>query len=60
MDTNDLTDGIKYLMRLIDLRGMGSKLLADLAVYWWILLLALILAFTLSFVWIGKLVSLHI
>ena len=32
-----------------------AKLLADLANYWWILLIALFLAMILSFVWIGKL-----
>ena len=54
VDTVELGEGIQYLMKLLDLRGIGEKLMTDLTSYWWILLLALILAMLLSFVWIGQ------
>ena len=39
-------------MKVIDLRSYGEKFLVDLAKYWWIVLLALLLACVLSFGWI--------
>ena len=54
VDTVELGEGIEYLMKLLDLRGIGEKLMTDLTSYWWILLLALILAMLLSFLWIGQ------
>jgi len=53
LDSDSLKGGIEYLMKVIDLRSYGEKFLADFAVYWWIVLLALILAMLLSFGWIA-------
>jgi len=52
VDDKSLKEGIEYLMKVIDLRGYGEKFLSDFATYWWIVLLALILAMLLSFGWI--------
>jgi choline transporter-like protein 2/4/5 len=52
LDEGNLKEGIDYLMKVIDLRSYGEKFLADLANYWWIVLLALLLASILSFGWI--------
>ena len=52
LDEGNLREGIAYLMKVIDLRSYGEKFLVDLAQYWWIVLLALLLACVLSFGWI--------
>ena len=52
LDEDNLQEGISYLLKVIDLRGYGEKFLADLAHYWWIVLLALLLASILSFGWL--------
>merc|ERR1719219_2884607 len=57
LDEGNLKEGIEYLMRVIDLRSYGEKFLVDLAQYWWIVLLALLLACVLSFGWIVLLVG---
>ena len=45
-------EGNKYLWESLQLRSYGEKLLADLALDWWVLLIALLLACILSFLWI--------
>eukprot|EP00090_Calanus_glacialis_P041007 TRINITY_DN7188_c0_g1_i2.p1 TRINITY_DN7188_c0_g1~~TRINITY_DN7188_c0_g1_i2.p1 ORF type:complete len:720 (-),score=98.82 TRINITY_DN7188_c0_g1_i2:192-2351(-) len=52
LNSDSLKGGIEYLMKVIDLRGYGEKFLSDFAIYWWIVLLALVLAMVLSFGWI--------
>ena len=52
LDEGNLKEGVAYLLKVIDLRGYGEKFLADLTQYWWIVLLALLLAACLSFGWI--------
>jgi hypothetical protein len=49
-----LEAGMKYLLAVLDMSGVGSKLVQDLSIYWWILLLTFLLAFLLSLVWIGE------
>lgn len=53
-DVNDksLKEGIDYLLKVIDLRGVWEKLISDLSVYWWIIFICLLLAMVLSFCWI--------
>ena len=49
-----LEGGMSYLLALLDIGGLGSKLVQDLSVYWWILLLSFTLALLLSLLWIGE------
>ena len=52
-----LKDGVEHLKQMLDLQSLSEKLLWDLSVYWWIMLLFLLLAFVLSFVWIGVVIN---
>ena len=54
VDLETLKEGVDQLKRMLDLTSLSEKLIWDLSVYWWILLLFLLLAFILSFCWIGK------
>ena len=54
VDLGLLVDGVEELRRMLDLQSLGEKLVWDLSVYWWILLLFLFMAFVLSLIWIGK------
>ena len=54
VDLGLLVDGVEELLRMLDLQSLGEKLVWDLSVYWWILLLFLFMAFVLSLIWIGK------
>ena len=53
IDLGTLKDGVDQLKKILDLKSLSEKLLWDLSVYWWILLLFLFMAFILSFFWIG-------
>ena len=53
VDLELLVDGVEELRRMLDLQSLGEKLVWDLSVYWWILLLFLLMAFVLSLIWIG-------
>ena len=53
VDLGLLVDGVEELRRMLDLQSLGEKLVWDLSVYWWILLLFLLMAFVLSLIWIG-------
>ena len=53
VDLELLVDGVEELKKMLDLQGLGEKLVWDLSVYWWILLLFLLMAFVLSLIWIG-------
>ena len=53
IDLESLRDGVEQLKKILDLKSLSEKLLWDLSVYWWILLLFLFMAFVLSFFWIG-------
>ena len=54
IDLESLKDGVDQLKKILDLKSLSEKLLWDLSVYWWILLLFLFMAFILSFFWIGQ------
>ena len=54
VDLGLLVDGVEELRRMLDLQSLGEKLVWDLSVYWWILLLFLLMAFVLSLIWIGN------
>ena len=53
IDMETLKEGVEKLKQILDLTSLSEKLIWDLSVYWWILLLFLLLAFVLSFIWIG-------
>ena len=57
IDLDTLKEGVDKLKQILDLTSLSEKLVWDLSVYWWILLLFLLLAFVLSFIWIGKIFS---
>jgi len=52
VDSDDLRQGIEYLMKAIDLQGRGKRFLADLAGAWWLLLIGFVFAMLISFGWI--------
>ena len=56
-DLDTLREGVEQLKKILDLKTLSERLLWDLSLYWWILLLFLFLAFVLSFLWIGELTS---
>ena len=45
-------EGVKHVWESLNLKSYAEKLLADLALDWWILALAVLLACVLSFTWI--------
>ena len=49
-----LKDGVDQLKEMLDLQSLSEKLIWDLSVYWWIMMLFFLLAFVLSFTWIGE------
>jgi uncharacterized membrane protein len=51
---SSLEDGMKYLLSVLDLSGVGTKLVLDLSLYWWVLILTFLFAFLLSLLWIGQ------
>jgi len=55
IDLETLKEGVDHLKKILNFRSLGERLLWDLSVYWWILLLFLLLAFILSFAWVGLL-----
>jgi hypothetical protein len=50
---NSLKEGLSYIMSVLDVSGVARKLVQELSIYWWILLLSFLLAFILSLLWIG-------
>jgi choline transporter-like protein 2/4/5 len=52
MNATDLKDGWKFLVKSLNLKDFGAKILADLALDWWVLVIALLLACIFSFLWI--------
>jgi len=50
---NSLEQGLSYVMAVLDLGGLGGRLVQDLSTYWWILLLSFLVALVLSLLWIG-------
>jgi hypothetical protein len=50
---SSLEEGLSYVMSVLDVSGVARKLVQDLSLYWWILLLSFLLAFILSLIWIG-------
>jgi hypothetical protein len=51
---SSLEEGLSYVMSVLDVSGVARKLVQDLSLYWWILLLSFLLAFILSLIWIGE------
>ncbi len=58
MSYSSLEEGMKYLLSVLDLSGVGTKLVLDLSLYWWVLILTFLFAFLLSLLWIGLFISL--
>jgi hypothetical protein len=54
---SSLEDGMKYLLSVLDLSGVGTKLVLDLSLYWWVLILTFLFAFLLSLLWIGQFIA---
>ena len=47
-----LTDGVTNLAKLLGLREVGAKVFSDLKNQWWTILVGLIIASVVSFLWI--------
>ena len=47
-----LKDGVENLAKLLGLRDIGTKVFNDLKNQWWTILVGLIIAMVVSFVWI--------
>ena len=47
-----LTEGVKNLANLLGLREVGTKVFSDLKNQWWTILVGLIIASLVSFLWI--------
>ena len=47
-----LTEGVKNLANLLGLREVGTKVFSDLKNQWWTILVGLIIASVVSFLWI--------
>ena len=52
INEDQVKQGVKHVWEALNLKSYAEKLLADLALDWWILLLAVLLACILSFTWI--------
>jgi len=55
IDLDTLKEGVDQLKKILNLRSLGERLLWDLSIYWWMLLVFLLFAFVLSFSWVGLL-----
>ena len=52
VNQDKVKEGVEHLWEAINVKGYGEKLLADLALDWWVLLVAVVAACALSFIWI--------
>ena len=48
----DLTQKVEYLLEILNVKTFGERVLSDLKDAWWIILVAIILASLVSFLWI--------
>ena len=48
----DLTNAVKKLLDVLNLRGYGEKVISDVVESWWAILLGVLLATFVSFVWV--------
>jgi len=51
LEQEKVLKGIDYVMAIINARGHGEKILSNLQVFWWIVLLSFLLALVLSLIW---------
>ena len=48
----DLTDSVKKILDILNLRGYGEKVLSDVIESWWAILLGVLLSTFVSFIWV--------
>ena len=48
----DLTDSVKKILDILNLRGYGEKVISDVIESWWAILLGVLLSTFVSFIWV--------
>ena len=49
---DNLKKAVEYLLQVLNLRGYGEKMLNDVIESWWAILLGILLATLVSFIWV--------